>query len=152
MSATTHNLSREQRRLTEQLLPHLHRATNGSTLPDLWTKQFEKANAMRLSSGSLCFADFLELGKDDSILSITLPVEQSQDVQALLPTLLTSQPSRRFREEDQRNSQNRSRNCLHSPRDAESGRSIDGGSTAVADGSKVTLLVSVCDRKRILES
>lgn len=78
------------------------------------------------------YVTFQILSLHNRTASVSIRVQQSQNVQTLLPTLMSAQPSRRLGKEEQRDEEDEARNALDTPCDPEGSRAADK-SAAVAN-------------------
>lgn len=98
-------------------------------LPDLWPEQLQETNTLSLLHDADSFLDLKVLCLHDRIVPVAFGVDSGKNAKALFPALLSSQPARRFREKNKSSKQNKSRNGLDAPSNAEGRRSSNASAT-----------------------
>jgi len=84
---------------TNQLLPHLNRASTHGPKPDFRTEELNHADTPRLLHDADGLLHLHVLSLYERIILISFRINGSKYLKAFFPALLSSKPARRFREE-----------------------------------------------------
>lgn len=107
-----------------ELGPHLQTHSQEDTLRNARLHELLVTSRVLLALQSQRILDLLVLSKDLRVVDITIPMETGKVMHALIPAVLTRQPTRRLGVEEQPHEVDSTRDNLDTPGDAESRRAL----------------------------
>lgn len=109
-----------------QLTPDLGEDSNVRTIDQFAVEKLPVGNIFVPGLEGAHLADIVQLVYDVRAVAVTLAVDKSEHVVALLPPVLAGEPTRRLRQEEHSAEEANGRKHLQTPRDAEDGSAVVG--------------------------
>ena len=102
-----------------QLRPDLSEDTNVNAVDHVGLEQLHEGNVGVLAFKLDHLTNLIKLKLHEGTVGVTLAVNQGKNGLCLLPSVVTGEPTRRFRQKQETNTKDDSRNHLQTPRNTE---------------------------------
>ena len=110
---------------SSQLRPDLCEHSNMGTLDHIWLKELEKSNIGIVSLKLAHVLNLLQFDLNKGIVWIAATVNKCENSMAILPSVLSCKPTRRFWQPEETEEQENGRKHLQAPGNSEGSNSID---------------------------